>query len=155
VQHWPTGRPDTGLVGRSYEMHALKTLLETSIAGHGSAASVVGPAGIGKSRLVREAAAIGQTRGFDVFTTFCESHARDVPFHAVAQLLRARTGVNDLDDAAARDKVNALLPDADDDDLVLLYDVIGVRDPDMRLPDIDPDARRRRFSSLITALILT
>jgi hypothetical protein len=72
----------------------------------------------------------------------------------VGQLLRARTGVNLLDDAAARAKVNALVPDADDDDLVLLYDVIGVRDPDMPLPNIDPDARRRRFSSLITALSL-
>jgi class 3 adenylate cyclase len=154
VQQWPRGRPDTGLVGRSYEIHALKALLETSISGRGSVASVVGPAGIGKTRLVREAAAIAQSRGFDVFTTFCESHARDVPFHAVAQLLRARTGVNHLDDAAARAKVNALVPDADDDDLLLLYDVIGVRDPDMRLPDIDPDARRRRLSSLITALTL-
>lgn len=87
-------------------------------------------------------------------TTFCESHACDVPFHALAQLLRAGTEVDHLDDAAARAKVNALVPDADDDDLVLLYDVIGVCDPDMRLPNIDPDARRRRFSSLITALSL-
>ncbi len=153
-QQWPTGRSDTGLIGRSYEMRALKALLETSISGRGSVASVVGPAGIGKTRLVREAAAIAHSRGVDVVTTFCESHARDVPFHAAAQLLRARTGVNHLDDAAARAKLNALVPDADDDDLILLYDVIGVRDPDMPLPNIDPDARRRRFSSLITALSL-
>ena len=154
AQQWPTGRSDTSLIGRSYEMRALKALLETSISGRGGVASVVGPAGIGKTRLVREAAAIAHSRGVDVVTAFCESHARDVPFHAVAQLLRARTGVNHLDDAAARAKVNALVPDADDDDLVLLYDVIGVRDPDMPLPNIDPDARRRRFSSLITALSL-
>ena len=153
MQQWLTGRSDTGLIGRSYEMRTLKALLETSINGRGSVASVVGPAGIGKTRLVREATAIAHSRGVDVVTTFCESHARDVPFHAVAQLLRARTGVNHLDDAAARAKVNALVPDADDDDLVLLYDAIGVRDPDMRLPNIDPDARRRRFSSLITSLI--
>ncbi len=154
VQQWPTGGSDTGLIGRSYEMRALKALLETSISGRGSVASVVGPAGIGKTRLAREAAAIARSRGVDVVTAYCESHARDVPFHAVGQLLRARTGVNHLDDAAARAKVNALVPDADDDDLVLLYDVIGVRDPDMPLPNIDPDARRRRFSSLITALSL-
>ena len=83
VQQWPTGRPDTGLIGRSYEMRALKALLETSLSGRGSVASVVGPAGIGKTRLVREAAAIARSRGVDVVTTFCESHARDVPFHAL------------------------------------------------------------------------
>ncbi len=154
VQQWPTGTSDTGLIGRSYEMRALKSLFETSISGCGSVASVVGPAGIGKTRLVREAAAIAHDRGVDVVTTFCGSHARNVPFHAVAQLLRAATGVNHLDDVAARAKVNALVPNADDDDLVLLYDVIGVRDPDVRLPNIDPDARRRRLSSLITALSL-
>jgi len=154
VQQWPMGRSDTGLIGRSSEICALKALLETSISGRGSVASVVGPPGIGKTRLVREVAAIANSRGIDVVATFCESHARDVPFHAVARLLRASTGVNHLDDAAARAKVKALLPDADDDDLVLLYDVIGVRDPDVPLPDIDPDARRRRFGSLITALSL-
>ena len=154
VQQWPMGTSDTGLIGRSSEMRTLKALLETSLSGRGSVASVVGPAGIGKTRLVREAAAIAHSRGADVVTAFCEAHARDVPFHAVAQLLRALTGVNDLDDAAARAKVNALVTDADDDDLVLLYDVIGVRDRDMPLPNIDPDARRRRLGSLITALTL-
>ncbi|OBK23864.1 cyclase [Mycobacterium asiaticum] len=152
VQHWPTGRADTGLIGRSHELQSLKALLETSIAGHAGVASVVGPAGIGKSRLVREVAALAHSRGVDVVTTFCESHARDVPFHAVAQLLGALAGVDHLDDAAARAKVRALVPDVDEDDLILLYDVIGVRDPDVALPNIDPDARRRRFSSLITTL---
>ena len=48
-----------------------------------------GPPGIGKSRLIRETAAIAAGRGVAVFTTYCESHTRDIPFHAVARLLRA------------------------------------------------------------------
>src|SRR6201993_641093 len=58
VQQWPTGRSDTGLIGRSYEMRALKALLETSISGRGSVVGVAGPPGIGKSRLVREVSAM-------------------------------------------------------------------------------------------------
>ena len=33
------------------------------------------------------------------FATFCESHASDIPFHVVARLLRAATGVSGLDGA--------------------------------------------------------
>ena len=59
-----------------------------------------------------------------MFTAFCESHASQVPFHAVARLLRVAFGVDDLDGQAARDRVRAQVPDADTEDLVL-FDEIG------------------------------
>ena len=117
-------------------------------------AGVVEAAGIGKTRLVREAAAIANRRGVDVFTAFCESHAHEVPFHVVAQLLRAVTGVNNLDGVAARAHVRARIPDAGDEDLVLLYDVLGIRNPDVPSPNIDPDTRRRRLSALMNSMSL-
>ena len=64
-------------------------LVGPQIDGHGACGGVVGPPGIGKSRLVREVAAMAAGRGVEVFTAFCESHARDIPFDAVARLLRA------------------------------------------------------------------
>ena len=39
--------------------------------------------------------------------------------------------------------------DADPQDLLLLDDLLGIADPDMALPQIDPDARRRRLTALI------
>ena len=74
-------------------MAAVEGMLERAIDGHGAVVGVVGPPGIGKSRLVREVAAMAAARGVEVFTTFCESHTTDIPFHAVARLLRAATGV--------------------------------------------------------------
>ena len=56
----------------------------------------------------------------EVFTAFCESHTSQVPFHAVARLLRAATGVEGLDGQAARDRVRDRVPDADPEDLLLL-----------------------------------
>ena len=56
-------------------------------------------------------------RGVEVFTAFCESHTSQVPFHAVARLLRAATGVEGLDGQAARDRVRDRVPDADPEDL--------------------------------------
>ena len=88
-------------------------------------------------------------RGAEVFWAFCESHAREVPFHAVTRLLRARTGVADLDDPAARARVREQVPDAEAQDLLLLDDLLGIADPDVALPQIDPDARRRRLATLI------
>ena len=84
-------------------MSAVEGLLDRAVEGHGAVVGVVGPPGIGKSRLVREVAAMAAARGVDVFTAFCESHATEVPFHAVARLLRAVTGVGGLDGADARD----------------------------------------------------
>src|SRR5262249_2917496 len=75
----------------------------------------------------------------------------DVPFHAVTRLLRASTGVADLDGDAARARVREQVPDADPQDLLLLDDLLGIADPDVPLPTIDPDARRRRLTALINA----
>jgi hypothetical protein len=93
-------------------------------------------------------------RGVEVFTAFCESHASQVPFHAVARLLRAVTGVEGLDAPAARDRVRAQVPDADPEDVLLFDDLVGIPDPNAPLPAIDPDARRRRLTALVNAASL-
>ena len=89
-----------------------------------------------------------------MFTAFCESHTSQVPFHAVARLLRAATGVEGLDGQAARDRVRDRVPDADPEDLLLLDDLLGIADPNAALPPIDPDARRRRLTALVNAASL-
>ncbi len=148
------GRAEVGLVGRRWEIAALDAMVDRTIGGHGGVVNVVGPPGIGKSRTARETAALAAGRGVEVFWTFCESHARDIPFRVVAQLLRVRTGVADLDGDAARDRVRERVPDADPQDLLLLDDLLGIADPDVPIPQIDPDARRRRLTALVNALSL-
>ena len=129
-RHRGVGRAESNLVGRRWEMSAVEGLLDRAIDGHGAVVGVVGPPGIGKSRLVREVAAMARRRGVEVFTAFCESHASQVPFHAVARLLRAATGVEGLDAQAARDRVRDRVPDADPEDLLLFDDLLGIADPD-------------------------
>ena len=144
-------RAESNLVGRRWEMSAVAGLLERAIEGHGAVVGVAGPPGIGKSRLVREVSAMADARDVEVFTTFCESHTSQVPFHAVARLLRAATGVESLGGQAARDRVRDRVPDADPEDTLLFDDLLGIADPDMELPKIDPDARRRRLTALVNA----
>ena len=152
--HRAAGRAESNLVGRGWEMAAVEGLLERAIDGHGAVVGVVGSPGIGKSRLVREVAAMAAARGVEVFTAFCESHASDIPFHVVARLLQAATGVGDLDNAAARAGVRAQFPDADPEDVLLLEDLLGIADPEVALAKVDPDARRRRLTALVNAASL-
>ena len=78
----------------------------------------------------------------------------DIPFHAVARLLRAATGIESLDGPAARAQIRAQAPDAAPEDLLLYDDLLGIADPDVELPKIDPDARRRRLTMLVNAASL-
>jgi hypothetical protein len=153
-QHGRVGRAEASLVGRRWEMAALGAMVDRTIGCRGGIVNVVGPPGIGKSRVAREAAALAASRGVAVFWTFCESHTRDVPFGVVAPLLRAGSGVADLDGAAARAGLRASVPDVDPQDLLLLDDLLGIADPDLPLPQIDPDARRRRLTALVNTVSL-
>src|SRR6202007_820845 len=105
--HRAVGRAESSLVGRRWEMSAVEGLLARPIDGHGAVVGVVGPPGIGKSRLAREVAAMAGRRGVHVFTTFCESHTNQVPFHVVTKLFRAASGVAGLDPPAARARIRA------------------------------------------------
>ena len=150
----PAAAAESALVGRRWEMAAVEGLLERAIEGHGAVVTVVGSPGIGKSRLVREVAAIAATQGVEVFSAFCESHARDIPFQVVSRLLRAATDVRGLDGPAARDRVRFRVPEADPEDLLLFDDLLGIADPEVELPKIDPDARRRRLTALVNTASL-
>jgi class 3 adenylate cyclase len=152
--HRAARRAESNLVGRRWEMSAVEGLLDRAIGGHGAVVGVVGSPGIGKSRLVREVSAMAATRRVDVFTAFCESHISQVPFHAVARLLRAVTGIKDLDPNVARARIRAQFPDAEPEDLLLFDDLLGTPDPDVAPPKIDPDARRRRLTALVNAASL-
>jgi class 3 adenylate cyclase len=145
---------ESTFVGRQWEMSALAGILGQAINGNGRVVGVVGPPGIGKSRIVRETAALAMRDGVAVFTAYCESHTTDIAFRAVAGLLRAALGTSELDDVAARARVHDRLPDADGEDLVLLDDLLGIADPDVALPQIDPDARRRRLTALLSTASL-
>jgi len=152
--HRAVQRAESSLVGRQWEMSAVEGLLDHAIGGRGAVVGVVGSPGIGKSRLVREVAGMAAARGVEVFTAYCESHASDIPFQVVARLLRATTRVEGLDTEAARAQVHAQVRDADPEDVLLFEDLLGIGDPDVLLPKIDPDARRRRLTALVNSASL-
>ncbi len=138
-----TDRAEASLVGRRWEMAALDAIVDRANSGRGGVVNVTGPPGIGKSRVAREVAALATGRGIDVYWAFCESHAGDIPFHVVIQMLRATRG-----------RLQADVTDVDPQDVLLLDDLLGIADPETTPPQIDPDARRRRVTALINTASL-
>jgi class 3 adenylate cyclase len=153
-RHRAVRRAESVLIGRRGELAAVEAMLDRAIDGRGGVATVVGAPGIGKSRMAREAAAAAAARGIDVVWTFCESHASDLPFHAVSTLLRASIGVADQRGEDARRRVRERVRHTDPQDLLLLDDVLGIADADTELPHWEPDTRRSKLTALINAASL-
>lgn len=110
AQPMHAARWETTLVRRTWELGSLTGILDKSVYGQGGIVSVIGPPGIGKSRMVRETTAIARARGVEVFSAFCESLTMTVAFGVAAQLLRSVVGVTDLDDAGAREHIRNRFP---------------------------------------------
>ena len=142
-------RQRSTLVGRDWELSTITGLLDQSIHGNGRVVGLVGPPGIGKSRLAHEVSSIAADRGVEVFTTYCESHTSDIPFHVGTRLLRDVLSIGGLEDDEARASIRARMPEAEPEDLLLLDDFLGISDPGVSLPAIDPDARTRRLTALL------
>jgi DNA-binding CsgD family transcriptional regulator len=83
------------LIGRGAELRTLTRELDAAGRSHGSAVLVIGDAGIGKSRLVREAIAVAAERNYLILTGRATESAVPVPFRPIIEALMgaARSGV--------------------------------------------------------------
>ncbi|MGC1853454.1 MAG: adenylate/guanylate cyclase domain-containing protein, partial [Solirubrobacterales bacterium] len=147
----------TRFVGRDEEMSVLAEALGRAKAGEGAAVGIVAEPGIGKSRLCHEFAERTRAKGIEVFECQAQSHGREIPFMPVLQMLRSYFGIADGDpERIVREKIagRALLLDPDlADDLPLLFDFLGVPDPDHPLPQLSPEARHRALRAVVCKLI--
>jgi class 3 adenylate cyclase/tetratricopeptide (TPR) repeat protein len=144
-------------VGREAEMATLDEGLSRALAGDGAAVGIVAEPGVGKSRLCHEFAERCRAQGIEVFECQAQSHGREIPFMPVLQMLRSYFGIADGDaERIVREKIagRALLLDPElADDLPLLFDFLGVPDPDRPLPQLSAEARQRALRGVVCKLI--
>lgn len=145
------------LVGRADEAARLDAALSRAIDGRGGVVAVSGDAGVGKSRLCFELALSARARGVVVHEAHAVPYGRSVPFLPALELLRDLLGVDERDaPEAARRKIAGtllLLDRSLDDVLPLVFEFLGVPEPDAPQPRTDPDARRRRLVEITRALL--
>ncbi len=144
-------------VGRSAEMGVLEEALERAKQGEGAVVGIVAEPGIGKSRLCHEFAERCREQGIDVFEAQAQSHGQSIPYMPVLQMLRAYFGIGDREpERLAREKIagRALLIDPEfADELPLVFDFLGVPDPDRPAPQMSPEARQRALGGVICRLV--
>jgi class 3 adenylate cyclase/tetratricopeptide (TPR) repeat protein len=143
-------------VGREREIERLQAGLKHAEAGEATALGIVAEAGVGKSRLYHEFVGHCRSDGVEVFEAQGQAHGKSIPFMPILQMLRAFFGIEDSDpEQTTREKIagRALLLDtAFADDLPLLFDFLGVPDPDRPVPQMSPEARQRSLAEVLCRL---
>ncbi len=144
-------------VGRAADLRTLEDALEQTAAGNGQVVGVVAEAGAGKSRLCFEFLEHCRARGMRVYEGRAVAHGRNIPFLPIVELFRAYFGITlEDDERSAREKIAGrmlLLDQSFGEALPLLFDFLGVSDPQRPAPRLGPEARQRQLIGAIRRLI--
>jgi len=140
-------------VGREREMALLEEAREASLDGRARIVSIVGEAGLGKSRLCFEFLERCRARGMRVAEGHAVSHGLSVPLLPWLTLFRSSFDVSDRDDPReAREKVagRTVLWDTSLGELLpIVFEFMGIADPDEPPIEMDPEARRRKLLEFV------
>jgi predicted ATPase len=110
LPHAPARRLDAPLVGREHELARLHEAFERTVADRAcELVTVLGPAGVGKSRLTEEfLALLGESA--TVLSGRCLPYGEGITFWPVAELVRGAAGISEADPPeAAQARIAALL----------------------------------------------
>jgi class 3 adenylate cyclase len=144
-------------VGRASEMATLQAALGQAIAGNSQVVGVVAEPGIGKSRLCYEFAERCRAEGISVRKTHGVAHGGTIPFLPLFELLRDFFDLSDRDTAqTSRNKIAGVLLMLDrslDEVLPLVFDFLGVEDPESQVLNLSPEARQDQLFGVIRRLI--
>jgi DNA-binding CsgD family transcriptional regulator/tetratricopeptide (TPR) repeat protein len=134
------------LVGRAEELQALASGLAVLRSGAGWIATVRGPAGVGKSRLVHEITTIARANGVPVMIGSADEDAPRDPYAPIAEALRS--GFASFADDAERHAVAMASPAV----LSLLPELAANADDVQRRPDLDRAAIAEAVVSILRTL---
>ncbi|HEX9044911.1 MAG TPA: adenylate/guanylate cyclase domain-containing protein [Candidatus Limnocylindrales bacterium] len=136
-------RQDTPMVGRETEMALLAGVYTAARVAHGGRAiTVVGSAGVGKTRLVREFLdhVASEAR---ILRGKCLPYGQGITFWPIVELVRRAAAIQDDDTPdEARAKIATLLPAGHDDVLERVFSTIGLLDTQFRIDELFWGVRR-------------
>ncbi len=133
-------------IGRTREMARLEATWTAARSGRLRTCLIVGPAGIGKSSLVRRFATTVASRGAPIFTVSCQEIGRGIPFATVSELIY---GMSRDPEIAAADPAWLAEASRVTPGLKAIYP--GIPDP----PSVAPEAVRLRVAEALLCLLNT
>lgn len=151
------------IIGRDAELNRMLASLDQACGGSAQLVRLVGEAGIGKSRLVKEfVARVGDEdrfRNVAVRQATC-SPLGEQSFGALGAVVRSAAGMMQNDNGdEMRGKLAALLTDLGLQGeeakrlMPLLYHVLGLGDPDATLQHVEPEQLRRQILYAVRTII--
>jgi adenylate cyclase len=148
----------TPLVGRTRELSRLMDSVERARNGRGQVISVVGEAGVGKSRLLYELRRRLADQPVLCLEGHCLPHGEALPFHLVAQFLQVNFGLEDGELPAVQAQKVALGTERLDPALAwtvpYVRHVLGLAADELESEGLDQVQRKRRLIDAVKALTL-
>jgi len=148
----------TPFVGRERELDLLLDGFERAKAGRGQAFSIMGEAGVGKSRLLYEFRKAIANEDATFLEGRCLSYSRGVAYHPVIDLLKSNFDIRESEeDYRVRDKVKEglkLLGADEANTLPYLLELLSVKDSGIDNISMSPEARKDRILEAVKRIIL-
>ena len=148
----------TPFVGRERELELLLDGFERARAGRGQAFSIMGEAGVGKSRLLYEFRKAIGSEDVTFLEGRCLSYSSGVAYHPVTDILKSNFDIRESDDDwQTRDKVKRGLKQLGVDEahtLPYLLELLSVKDSGIDEIPMSPEARRERIIEAVKRTVL-
>jgi class 3 adenylate cyclase len=148
----------TAFVGRERELELMLDGFERTKSGRGQAFSIMGEAGVGKSRLLFEFRKAVANEDVTFLEGKCLSYSRGVAYHPVIDILKSNFDIREDDrDSEIREKVSRGLKVLDTDEastLPYLLELLSVTDSGIDKIPISPEARKDRIIEAVRRMAL-
>jgi len=149
----------TPFVGRERELELLLDGFERARAGRGQAFSVMGEAGVGKSRLLYEFRKAIANEDVTFLEGKCLSYSRGVAYHPAIDLLKSNFDIRESDeDYHIRDKVTRGLKELGTDEahtLPYLLELLSVKDSGIDRIPMSPESRKDRIMEALKRIVVS
>jgi len=148
----------TPFIGREREMELVMDAYERAKAGRGQAISLVGEAGVGKSRFLYEFRKTAATQDVTFIEGRCLSYGKGAAYHVVTDLLKSAFDIREGDrDDRVKDRVNRGLKEMGVEEAQTspyLLELLSVKDSGMDRISMSPEARKDRIREALKRIVL-
>ncbi len=148
----------TPFVGRERELELLLDGFERAKAGRGQAFSIMGEAGVGKSRLLYEFRKAIANEDVIFLEGRCLSYSSGVAYHPIIDLLKSTFDIREGDeDHQVRDRVQRGLKELGADEastLPYILELLSVKDSGVDAISMSPEARKDRITEAVKRIVL-
>jgi class 3 adenylate cyclase/tetratricopeptide (TPR) repeat protein len=145
-------------IGRERELELLVDSFERAKASRGQAVSIMGEAGVGKSRLLYEFRKAVANEQVTFFEGKCLSYGRGVAYHPIIDILKSSFLIEDQEpDSAITEKVKrglTILGVDESSTLPYLLELLSVKESGIDKISMSPEAKKDRIIGALQRIIL-